>query len=129
MVFCKITLYWSFVEPFHYHLSITNQILICRWSNNGILGLPQPDNRELRVDGLDGNESCLAVMETDNGSGPEWHDRACYHQSAFVCEDSPKLLRYALRLAARSRKMGHDVPRILDYYSEKDIKAKRVKKT
>ena len=100
-----------------------------RWSNNGTLGLPQPDNRELRVDALDGNESCLAVMVTDTGSGwPEWHDRACYHQSAFVCEDSPALLRYALRLAARSRRMGRDVPRILDYYSEKDIRAKKVKK-
>ena len=98
----------------------------CRWSNNGILGLPQPDNRELRVDGLDGNESCLAAM--DAGSGAEWHDRACYHKSAFVCEDSPALLRYALRLAARSRKMGRDVPRILDYYSEKDLKGRKVKK-
>ena len=106
-------------------------VFLYRWSNDGILGLPQPDNRELRVDGLDGNESCLAVMDTGDTAaavGPEWHDRACYHESAFVCEDSPKLLRYALRLAARNRKMGRDVPRILDYFSEKDIKAKKVKK-
>ena len=48
---------------------------------------------------------------------------------AFVCEDNPALLRYAVRLARRSRKRGRDVPRIPDYYSEKDVnKAKKGKK-
>ena len=60
-------------------IPLNNTKLYCRWSDNGVLGLPQPDNRELRVEGLDGNESCLAAMETD--SGLEWHDRACYHEA------------------------------------------------
>jgi hypothetical protein len=66
------------------------------WSDTGVLGLPQPDNRELRVDGLDGNESCMVVMEGNDGL--KWHDKACYHRTHFVCEDNPQLLTYARQL-------------------------------
>jgi hypothetical protein len=27
--------------------------------------------------------------------GIKWHDRACYHKTLFICEDSDKLLEYA----------------------------------
>ena len=38
-------------------------VSICyRWSETGKYGYPQPDNRELREDGLVGNESCLSVL-------------------------------------------------------------------
>ena len=43
-------------------------------------GRPQPDNRE-------GNEVCLAVLNRFYpGDGITWHDIACHHQKAFICE-------------------------------------------
>ncbi len=93
------------------------------WSDTGLLGLPQPDDRELRVDGIDGNESCMAAMYIDGELG--WHDRACYPELRFVCEDSPALMRYGARLLQRHwkrmRVAAANRKPIPDYYSEEDV--------
>eukprot|EP00095_Tigriopus_kingsejongensis_P010242 maker-scaffold76_size406464-snap-gene-3.13 protein:Tk10242 transcript:maker-scaffold76_size406464-snap-gene-3.13-mRNA-1 annotation:"PREDICTED: hypothetical protein LOC100748578" len=70
-----------------------------RWSNSGKYGFPQPDSRELREEGIEGNESCLALLfkAYPGDQGLAWHDKACYHKMYFVCQDSTTLLRYARR--------------------------------
>ncbi len=79
------------------------------WSDTGKYGYPQPDNRELREDGLDGNESCLAVLVDAYDDGAKWHDRACYHRAHFICEDSGILLNYVRKRAKKiaSKKVGN----------------------
>jgi len=63
------------------------------WSFTGNNKRPQPDNAELDINGTP--ESCLAVLNNVYKDGLHWHDVACYHPKAFVCEDSEELLRYA----------------------------------
>ncbi|XP_045624725.1 uncharacterized protein [Procambarus clarkii] len=58
-----------------YTLSYTN------WSHTGGLGRPQPDNRE-------GNEDCLGVLKNIYNDGIKWHDIACHHVKAVICETS-----------------------------------------
>ncbi|XP_053651975.1 uncharacterized protein [Cherax quadricarinatus] len=50
------------------------------WSHTGGLGIPQPDNRE------DGKEFCLAVLNDFYKDGIRWHDVACHHEKAIICE-------------------------------------------
>nr|XP_045618753.1 macrophage mannose receptor 1-like isoform X1 [Procambarus clarkii] len=50
------------------------------WSHTGGLGRPQPDNRE------NGNENCLSVLNNIYGDGIKWHDVACHHPKAVICE-------------------------------------------
>jgi len=63
------------------------------WSYTGNNKRPQPDNAELDINGTP--ESCLALLNNVYKDGLHWHDVACYHPKAFVCEDSEELLRYA----------------------------------
>ena len=82
------------------------------WSQTGGAGEPQPDNRELRVEGKH-DEACIAMlnnfyadgvvslmqqtkaMQYLHLTGQVWHDVACYHKKWFVCEASDALLRSA----------------------------------
>ena len=64
------------------------------WSSTGGADLPQPDNREFRVEGQH-DEACLAVLNNFYADGVVWHDIACYHEKYFVCEDSDDLLEFA----------------------------------
>ncbi|XP_069188170.1 uncharacterized protein [Procambarus clarkii] len=50
------------------------------WSHTGGEGRPQPDNRE------NGKEFCLAVLNNFYKDGIRWHDVACHHEKAIVCE-------------------------------------------
>lgn len=43
-------------------------------------GRPQPDNRE------NGKEFCLAVLNNFYNDGIRWHDVACHHEKAIICE-------------------------------------------
>ncbi|ODM99338.1 Collectin-43 [Orchesella cincta] len=63
------------------------------WSFTGNNKRAQPDNAEYDINGTP--ESCLAVLNNVYKDGVHWHDVACYHPKAFVCEDSDELLRYA----------------------------------
>ncbi|XP_043201809.1 L-selectin-like [Amphibalanus amphitrite] len=53
------------------------------WSRTGGNGYPQPDNRE-------GHEYCLAVLNEFYHDGIVWHDIACHHKKAFICERPAK---------------------------------------
>ncbi|CAB4062850.1 unnamed protein product [Lepeophtheirus salmonis] len=74
-----------------------NEKCFHRWSNTGMYGFAQPDNREYREFGIKGgNESCLSLLVRSKITGRKivyafWHDRACYHKSPFICEDSKSL--------------------------------------
>ncbi|XP_071535749.1 uncharacterized protein [Panulirus ornatus] len=50
------------------------------WSYTGANGHPQPDNRE------NGKEFCLAVLNNFYKDGIKWHDVACHHEKAIICE-------------------------------------------
>lgn len=63
------------------------------WSENGGIGLPQPDDRE-RIQG-GAPENCLALLNQFYNDGVNWHDVACHHKKPWVCEDNISLLRYA----------------------------------
>lgn len=65
--------------------------LVNPWSQTGFKQLPQPDNAEFEVNGK--NESCLAVLHNVYDDGIKFHDVACYHKKAFICEDSDELLK------------------------------------
>jgi len=69
------------------------------WSQTGHFGEPQPDNAEQRVSTH--SESCLAVMNERDADGIAWHDRACFHEMPYICEDSPSLLLSARLNAVR----------------------------
>lgn len=62
------------------------------WSENGGIGLPQPDNRELQQGGA--NENCLALLNQFYNDGVHWHDVACHHRKPWVCEENDALLKY-----------------------------------
>lgn len=47
------------------------------WSENGGIGQPQPDNRELQQGGA--AENCLAILNNFYNDGVNWHDVACHH--------------------------------------------------
>ena len=64
------------------------------WSKTGGAKEPQPDNRELKVEGQH-DEACIAVLNNFYADGVVWHDIACYHKKGFVCEDSDKLMEFA----------------------------------
>lgn len=61
------------------------------WSQTGFKQQSQPDNAEFDVNGK--NESCLAVLHNVYDDGIKFHDVACYHKKAFICEDSDELLK------------------------------------
>jgi len=63
------------------------------WSSTGGDNQSQPDNRELRLTGLN-DEACLAVLNNYYEDGIVWHDIACYHKKPFVCEDSDELIKF-----------------------------------
>lgn len=48
------------------------------WSENGGIGLPQPDDREYKQGGA--HEHCLAVLNQFYNDGVNWHDVACHHK-------------------------------------------------
>ncbi|XP_042893100.1 pulmonary surfactant-associated protein D-like [Penaeus japonicus] len=50
------------------------------WSPTGGNGRPQPDNRER------GGERCLGVLNNFYDDGIKWHDIACHHDKAIICE-------------------------------------------
>lgn len=62
------------------------------WSENGGIGQPQPDNRELQQGGAP--ENCLAVLNNFYNDGIHWHDVACHHKKPWVCEENDALLKY-----------------------------------
>lgn len=62
------------------------------WSENGGIGQPQPDNRELQQGGIP--ENCLAVLNNFYNDGVHWHDVACMHKKPFICEENEALLKY-----------------------------------
>ena len=62
------------------------------WSENGGIGLPQPDNRELKQGGAP--ENCLAILNNFYNDGVHWHDVACHHVKPWVCEENDALLKY-----------------------------------
>ena len=73
------------------------------WSDTGLAGVPQPDNRSLR--NISGNEACMAVTyNAYDSEGMKWHDLSCVDKNHFICEDSDKLIRYA---KAVDRKNAH----------------------
>jgi hypothetical protein len=43
-------------------------------------GQAQPDNRER------GGEKCLGVLNNFYNDGVKWHDIACHHDKAIICE-------------------------------------------
>ncbi|KAK8741954.1 hypothetical protein OTU49_002032 [Cherax quadricarinatus] len=61
---------WLNGEPFNF----------ADWSHTGGARRPQPDNRE------GGQENCLAVLNNFYGDGIKWHDVACHHEKAVICE-------------------------------------------
>ncbi|XP_077293837.1 uncharacterized protein LOC143916568 [Arctopsyche grandis] len=62
------------------------------WSENGGIGQPQPDNRELLQGGAP--ENCLAVLNQFYNDGVNWHDVACHHRKPILCEENDALLKY-----------------------------------
>ena len=62
------------------------------WSQTGHFEKPQPDNAEFQIN--ETSEPCLSVMNNVYKDGITWHDVACYHKKAVICEDSPPLLNY-----------------------------------
>lgn len=62
------------------------------WSENGGIGQPQPDNRELQQGGAP--ENCLAILNNFYNDGVHWHDVACHHVKPWVCEENDALLKY-----------------------------------
>lgn len=62
------------------------------WSENGGIGQPQPDNREVQQGGA--AENCLAILNQFYNDGVHWHDVACHHRKPFVCEENDALLKY-----------------------------------
>lgn len=62
------------------------------WSENGGIGLPQPDDREYKQGGA--HEHCLALLNQFYNDGVNWHDVACHHKKPFVCEENDALLKY-----------------------------------
>ncbi|XP_037773794.1 uncharacterized protein LOC119569901 [Penaeus monodon] len=49
------------------------------WSHTGGNHRPQPDNRE-------GMRNCLGVLNNVYDDGIKWHDIACHHDKAIICE-------------------------------------------
>nr|APS85776.1 extracellular regulated MAP kinase 1 [Paracyclopina nana] len=49
------------------------------WSFTGGNRVPQPDNRE-------GNEFCTGILNNFYGDGIKFHDIACHHRKAALCE-------------------------------------------
>jgi hypothetical protein len=47
------------------------------WSENGGIGMPQPDNRELQQGGAP--ENCLAILNNFYNDGVHWHDVGEYY--------------------------------------------------
>lgn len=47
------------------------------WSENGGIGQPQPDNRELQQGGAP--ENCLAILNNFYNDGVHWHDVGEYY--------------------------------------------------
>ena len=78
------------------------------WSSTGYIGqfssskqpVPQPDNAEFLLNKSPATqEACLSVNNDWFQDGITWHDTACYHKKAFICEDSDLLIRKARALA------------------------------
>lgn len=63
------------------------------WSPQGGIGLPQPDNRELKQGGAE--ENCLGVLNQFYNDGVHWHDVACHHLKPWVCEENDELAKLA----------------------------------
>lgn len=60
------------------------------WSHTGHFKGPQPDNAE---EPLNGNtEDCLALLSNVYMDGIKFHDVACYHMKATICEDERGVL-------------------------------------
>lgn len=81
-------------------INASNVISWQPWSYTGNNKRPQPDNAELAINGTP--ESCLAVLNNVYKDGLHWHDVACYHPKAFVCEDSEELLRFVLNAVSNN---------------------------
>lgn len=62
------------------------------WSHTGHTKAPQPDNAEFDIN--KSAESCLGLLNDIYSDGVRWHDIACYHKKAVLCEDSKTLLDY-----------------------------------
>jgi hypothetical protein len=62
------------------------------WSRTGHFKRPQPDNAEFEIN--ETTEACLGFLNNIYKDGLQWHDIACYHTKAVICEDSPPLLKY-----------------------------------
>ena len=80
------------------------------WSRTGYIGqflgssnaVPQPDNAEYLLNrGPVTQEACLSVNNNWFQDGITWHDTACYHKKAFICEDSDLLIRRARTLTPK----------------------------
>ncbi|XP_069977570.1 uncharacterized protein [Penaeus vannamei] len=56
------------------------QFVGLNWSHTGGNGQAQPDNRER------GGEKCLGVLNNFYNDGVKWHDIACHHDKAIICE-------------------------------------------
>jgi len=65
------------------------------WGPTGHKKVPQPDNAEFDINNT--TEACLGVLNNVYKDGVQWHDIACYHTKAVVCEDSPSLLKHVRR--------------------------------
>jgi len=65
------------------------------WSPTGHKKVPQPDNAEFDINNT--TEACLGVLNNVYKDGVQWHDIACYHTKAVICEDSPSLLKHVRR--------------------------------
>jgi len=60
------------------------------WSNTGHFKRIQPDNAEQPLNG--NTEDCLALLSSVYQDGITWHDVACYHEKATICEDESGVL-------------------------------------
>merc|ERR1711973_543143 len=65
------------------------------WSPTGHFKRSQPDNAEFSINNT--TEACLGVLNNVYKDGIQWHDIACYHTKAVICEDSPTLLNFVRR--------------------------------
>ena len=62
----------------------TNECSFCEWSHTGYFKKRQPDNRQGKLNGKD--EGCLAILNNLYKDGLKWHDVACYHKKAIICQ-------------------------------------------
>lgn len=65
------------------------------WSYTGHFKKIQPDNAEFPLNG--NTEDCLALLYNVYKDGLKWHDVACYHPKAIVCEDEYGILEKAYK--------------------------------